>query len=230
MKQKRRLMVFIILTINVLVVIKASASLAEDIAVVQIVNNGPQVLINLDYDLESTPGRGETKSLVVLVLFTLPNDNNPVVMKGSILFFRTNMGENLLFWTLNDPFDINSAWYLGYENSHYQTSYHELLLTLIEFTEHNNPELGIDVLAKNLAIGEVNSDMNDFGEIFEFFLLDLPSYYEVSTTIGSTTTTTSLSQTPTSETTSSLISGFQLIASFGIMLVIVLRKKKEKPD
>ncbi len=230
MKQKRRLMVFFILTINVLVVIKASASLAEDIAVVQVVNNGPQVLINLDYDLESTPGRGETKSLVVLVLFTLPNDNNPVVMKGSILFFRTNMGENLLFWTLNDPFDINSAWNLGYENSHYLTSYHELLLTFIEFTEYNNPELGINVLAKNIAIGEVNSDMNDFGEIFELFLPDLPSYYEVSTTVGSTTTTTSLSQTPTSETTSSLIPGFLLIASFGIMLVIVLRKKKENPD
>ena len=59
MKQKRRLMVFLILTVNVLVVIKASASLVEDIAVVQVVNNGPQVLINLDYDLESTPGRGK---------------------------------------------------------------------------------------------------------------------------------------------------------------------------
>ena len=152
---------------------------------------------------------------------------------GSMMFFRTNLGDNLLFWTEDDPFMLNSPWYSGYEYSHYQTSSYELMLTFIEFSEYNNPELEIHVLAKKILIGEVDQYTSDFCEILEVFLPDLPSFYKKPVTVETTTTTTPETTTTTqdetsTDTTSGITSGFLLLTSVGLGLMAIRSKNRRK--
>jgi hypothetical protein len=233
MKQKQRSIVFLLLTINAIAILTVGGSVKEDISVSQITTNGPQVLINLDYDLESPPERDETESLVILVLFTLPVEKDMMGIAGSMMFFRTNLGDNLLFWTEGDPFIFNTPWYSGDEYSHYQTSYHDLMLTFIEFPEINTPELKIHVLAKKFQTGEVNQFTTDFREVLEVFLPDLPSFYKKPVTVETTTTTTpdttTTSQDETStDTTGEITSGFLLLTSVGLVLISIRSKKQRK--
>ena len=233
MKQRQKLIVFLLLTINALAIQTAFASVKEDITVLQVTQNGPQVLINLDYDLESQPGRDENDSLVILVLFTLPVEKDMIGIASSMMFFRTNLGDNLLVWTEGDPFVFNTPWYSGNEYSHYQTSMNELLLTFIEFPDYNTPELEIYVLAKKFAISEVDQHTSDFREVLEVFLPDLPSFYEKSVPIDTTTTTipvtttTTLDETST-DTTGEITSGFLLFSCVGLVLIAIRSKNRRK--
>ena len=207
-----------------------ATSSSSNITIFQVVNNGTQFMINLDYDLESTPVRDETKSVVILLLISLPTDTGLKEIKGAMLFIRTPLGDNLLFWTLNDPFITNTIWNLGKEYTHYQVSYTELFLTFLESPDINNPELNWNVLARHIEVSTVTESQNDFQEILGYFLQDATSLYgtpeENEPTTTTTTTTTSL--TTTTVTTTEIATGFIIITSLGGVLLIMQRKNKRK--
>ena len=232
MEQKRKCIVFFLFIVNISMITVTATSSSSNITIFQVVNNGTQFMINLDYDLESTPVRDETKSVVILLLISLPTDTGLKEIKGAMLFIRTPLGDNLLFWTLNDPFITNTIWNLGQEYTHYQVSYTELFLTFLESPDINNPELIWNVLAKNIVVNTVTDSQNDFQEILGFFLQDVASLYgipeETEPTTTTTTTTTTTSLTTISETTTGIATGFIILTSLSGVLLIIKRKNRRK--
>ncbi len=189
--------------------------LDSDVSISQVTQNGSSFWITLDYDFSVAPAREETESLVVLILLTLPlGDTNQYV--GSLLFFRTTTGNNLLFWMLGDPYASVGLWQSGSEDEHFQAVYNQLSLIFIECPDMDDPGLSIIALAKLLEIGTIDQITVDFHPILNEFLPDLQSI-EVIPLDSTSTTTTKAKGFP----------GFLLPVNLGILILIGLKHRKK---
>ncbi len=205
----------------------------QDISLLQIVHTGSNLLITLDYDISAAPGRGETESLVLLILLALPEGEfQPTV--GSLLFIRTSSGNRLLYWILDDPFFSSELWEQGMEHVHFQVDYKELSIIFIESPEMENPNVKILFFAKLLDIGNVNNTVTDFQPILEWFKADLEFIdgtkisEEPTTTITSDGTETNNIPTTTTTTTAKVTQGFQILLSVGLLIFIGLKRRKHE--
>ena len=203
----------------------------QDIAILQMVHTGSNLLITLDFDISAPPGRGETESLVMLILLTLPEGEfKPTV--GSLLFIRTSSGDRILYWILGDPFSSTELWQQGMEDIHFQVDYKDISLIFIESPEMLNPIVEIFSFPKLLDIGNITTTITDFQPILERFRVDYEFIRGTETTDESmTTTTTTREETETSSlqpTTTPEVTGYPGILiplSLGLLALIGLMRR-----
>ena len=95
MRYKQAYIVFFLLILTFSTNLTQGELQEQDISILQIVHTSSNLLLTLDYDISAAPGRGETESLVTLILLTFPEGDflTPV---SSLLFIRTNSGEKML--------------------------------------------------------------------------------------------------------------------------------------
>jgi hypothetical protein len=220
MKQKYASMLFLLLFVS-FNLFTSTGACASDISIFEVTKSGSQLLVTLDFDFSTAPARGETKSLVVLILFSIPLDdaNNYV---GSMLFFRTNDGNKVLFWTLGDPFSAFGIWQIGSENGHFQVDQHQLSLIFIEGSFMDDPDLQINCLAKFLEIGPFDQENVDFQPILNEFRPDVELLEEngIVATIPTTTTSTKAKGFP----------GFLIPLNIGLIIILGLKQRKKKKN
>ncbi len=200
--------------------IYASTSDSE-ISILEVSQHGVNIWVTIDYDFSIAPARGETKSLVVLTLLSLPSDSADNEVTGSLLFVRAPLGDYYFFWMLGDPFTENDMWLSGSINEHFQTDQNQLCLIFIEYPEMENPDLEIVVFAQLLEIG--NTDLNNsdlFSIVYEFlpYLESIEMLPIVTTTTTTTTTTTKAKGFP----------GFLLPINIGVLILIGLKYKERE--
>ncbi|MHA1993271.1 MAG: hypothetical protein ACW97Z_01895 [Candidatus Hodarchaeales archaeon] len=218
MKQKHVSMLFLLLFVS-FNLYTSSGSCASDVAILEVTKSSSQLLVTLDFDLFAAPTRGETKSLVVFILFSIPLDATTNYV-GSMLFFRTNEGSNFLFWMLGDPFSASGIWQMGSENEHFQVDQHQLSMIFIENSEMDDPDLQIISLAKFVDIGSFDQDYVDFQPILNEFQPDVEFLEEfgITSTFLTTTTTTKAKGFP----------GFLIPLNMGILILFGLKQRKVK--
>ena len=235
MRYKLVNIVFLLLILTVSTNFAKGEIQEQDISIVQVVHNSSNILLTLDYDISAAPERGETESLVTLILLTLP-EGDFLAPVSSLLFIRSNTGERLLYWILNDPFTSAELWQQGLENIHFQIDYNDLSIIFIESSVMEDPNVEIISFAKLMDIGNVTNPVLDFQPILERFRAD---YDSISGTDSSdetttetttsregtetTTTTTIIPITPTTEVTG--FPGFPIPFILGMLGLIGLKKR-----
>ncbi|MHA2175388.1 MAG: hypothetical protein ACXACP_05605 [Candidatus Hodarchaeales archaeon] len=219
MKQKQLLVVSFLFSLSMFMVFTSTAlPETEIVSIFEVTQNGPQLMITLEYDFNAAPVRGNSEALVVFTLFSLPANDGQIAIEGSILFFHTNERENFLFWTLGNPFTSSIIWQTGSEIEHFQVDQNELSLIFIELSQYDNPELEIDVLAKILDVELIDNTMNDFQEVIHSFIPDLPIDTDTSPTITTTTTTSKKSI------------GYEWFLVLSMFLLVISIRKKRKAN
>jgi len=217
MRQKQLIIVILLLILTFSTSLVLSETHEQDISIIQMVHTGSNLMITLDYDISAAPGRGEIESLVVLVLLTIPEgDFFPIV--GSLLFIRTNTGDRLLYWVLDDPYSSTEIWQEGMENVQFQVDYTTLSLVLIEAPEMENPNVELILFAKLLDIGNVGNPVTNFQPILERFTADIEFIQAAEISESGTTTTTKAKGFP----------GFQVPLSVGLLIFIGLMRRTKK--
>ena len=219
---------FLFILTSLLIITVSATPNMENVSIFQVTKNGPQLMVILDYDFNTAPVRDSEKALVVLTLLSLPSDDGMMAIEGSLLFIRTDEGDSFLFWTLCDPFISSVIWQEGNEMEHFLADQNELSLIFIEFSNYDDPELEIVVLAKILEPVSIDPRTNDFQEILFSFIPDLPVYPDTSTsTTTTTTTTTTKSIVSTTTTTTHVSYGFEWIVGLGIIYTVGVRKQRK---
>ncbi|MHA1979215.1 MAG: hypothetical protein ACW98I_20100 [Candidatus Hodarchaeales archaeon] len=203
----------------------------QDISLLQMVHTGPNLLITMDYDISAAPGRGDTESLVMLILLALPEGGFlPAV--GTLLFIRTSSGNRLLYWMLNDPFLSAELWQQGIEEIHFQVDYKEISILFIESPDMENPNVEIISFIKLLDIGNLTTTVTDFQPILERFRADYEFMAEAVSTEVITTTTIDISEgTETSDIPSTTTPGvagepgFLISLCLGLLVLIGFKRR-----
>jgi hypothetical protein len=183
----------------------------NSVEIINVIQTGPAISITLDYDLNSTAQLEENELLTVLVV--LGNQEDHFAIKAAMLFVHTNDGQYYLFWTLTDPYRQAQNWLAGNENEHFTVDNALLTLYFIEFLDIENPDLETTVLAQITADFEPDQQTNDFRIILDQFIGNLPISYPV---ISYPTTTTE---------TTNVASGFPILSTIGIFLLVLILKK-----
>ncbi|MHA1948091.1 MAG: hypothetical protein ACXADW_03615 [Candidatus Hodarchaeales archaeon] len=234
MRRKQVFFIFLLLILAFSMSFALGETHEQDISLLQMVHTGSNLLITLDYDISAAPGRGDTESLVMLILIALPEGGYlPAV--GSLLFIRTSSGIRLLYWILNDPFSSAELWEQGMEEIHFQVDYKEISLIFIESPHMENPNVEIISFAKLLDIGNITNSVTDFQPILERFRAEYEFIRESESTDGTTTTTTESSDgtetsnvQSTTTTTVKVSQGFHMLLSMGVLTFIGLKRRKRE--
>ena len=142
------------------------------ISILEVTQNGSNIVITLDFNLSIPPDRGETKSLVVLILCPLSSEETNCY-NGAMLFFRSPDGDNRLFWMLGDPFSLETTWNSGSNPEHFRIDQNQLLLVFIENMQMSHSSLEIQVFAKYQEVGPISHYSSDFIPILALFQPDL---------------------------------------------------------
>ncbi|MFX0183313.1 MAG: hypothetical protein ACFE95_09565 [Candidatus Hodarchaeota archaeon] len=211
------ILIFIFKAFPVLTITNTINLPTSHVDVLQVNQSGPTLSILLDYNLSSTSYLDTNELLNVLVVFSDSSQEDPLTIKAAMLFFHTSEDQFFLFWMLGDPYKQVQNWHTGTKNEHYQTNGNLLTLNFIEFQGISNQETECKILARISADFEVNSQVNDFREILDFFIADLPLSYE-------------FSHLPTpSDTKKKGINGFTILtATIGVLLSVLLVKKNRE--
>ncbi|MFX1283916.1 MAG: hypothetical protein ACFFB5_09685 [Promethearchaeota archaeon] len=215
----------------------ANTSNEEYIEVHQVIQNGPNILIELDYDLSSTSLLDTNESLAVLVIFSDSTNEDTLTIQAAMLFFHTDDNQFLLFWMLGDPFKQAQNWQEGTENEHFQTDGDQLTLTFIEFVGAQEPEITVSVYAR-ITSSEINAYTTDFRIVLDQFIEELTTQTTSEETSGPLTTGKTTSSTTgtgkterttstkeSSQTKTDIASGFTILSIFGILLSVVIIKR-----
>ena len=234
MRHKQVIFVFLLLILAFSMSFAQGETHEQDISLLQMVHTGSNLLITLDYDISEAPGRGETESLVMLILLTLP-EGKFLSTVGSLLFMRTSTGNRLLYWILDDPFSSAELWEQGMEDIQFQVDYKEVSIIFIESPYMENPNVEIISFPKLLDIGDITTTITDFQPILERFRADYEFISGTESSDESTTTTTSSSEeTETSNipsTTTTEVTGypgFLIPLCLGLLVLIGLRRRNKK--
>ena len=231
MRYKQAFFIFLLLILAFSMNFAQGETNEQEIAVLQMVHTGSNLLITLDFDISAPPGRGETESLVILILLTLPEGGfKPTV--GSLLFIRTSLGDKVLYWILGDPFSSAELWQQGMEDIHFQVDYKDISLIFIESPEMLNPNVEIFSFPKLLDIGNITTTITDFQPILERFRVDYEfirgtestdESMTTTTTTGEETETSSLEPTTTKEVTG--YPGILIPLCLGLLVLVGLRRR-----
>ncbi|MFW9778698.1 MAG: hypothetical protein ACFFE8_07560 [Candidatus Heimdallarchaeota archaeon] len=186
----------------------------KNVGIVGVVQTGPTIAITLEYDLNTTSQLESNELLAVLVVLGI--QENPFVIKAAMLFMQTVDGQYHLFWMLGDPYRHAQNWQTGNENEHFTVKNERLTLFFIEFSDINNQNLETTVLAQITTDFEPNQQTPDFRIILDQFIGRLPISYLSG--FYPATSTTSLESPNVS-------SGFPIISTIGVFLLVLLLKK-----
>ncbi|UCE12879.1 MAG: hypothetical protein JSV04_11885, partial [Candidatus Heimdallarchaeota archaeon] len=75
----------------------------RNIDIFHVSQNGPTIMIVLDYNLSSTSQLVENETMALLVIFSQSTQEDPFSIQAAMLFFHTIENQFFLFWMLGDP-------------------------------------------------------------------------------------------------------------------------------